>query len=143
MCLKYGPVVYFQEIVTQQDGSTVVKVKVVSDVKEKLKGFVHWVAKDYSVDAVIRLYNYMFDTPQVTNDDWEQHINKDSLIEKPNGKVWQSLEHAKEYDRFQFERLAYFVVDRDSRTAKTGGKLVFNRIVELKESKEKNKKYTK
>lgn len=33
--------------------------------------------------------------------------------------------------------MGYFVVDKESRTEKAGGKMVFNRIVELKESKEK------
>lgn len=80
----------------------------------------------------------MFDVEIVGNDDWEEHINKDSLIEKPNGKVWTNIANgAKEFDRYQFERLAFFVVDRDSRTEAYNGKLVFNRIVELKESKEK------
>jgi glutaminyl-tRNA synthetase len=59
------------------------------------------------------------------------------MIIKKNARVWKALENAKEFDRFQFERLAYFVVDRDSRTEAAEGKLVFNRIVELKESKEK------
>jgi glutaminyl-tRNA synthetase len=59
------------------------------------------------------------------------------LVVKQNAKVWKSLETAEEFSRFQFERLAYFVVDKDSRTPEVQGKLVFNRIVELKESKEK------
>ena len=80
----------------------------------------------------------MFDAEIVPNDEWEKLVNKDSLIIKPNAKVWRSVvDNAKEYDRFQFERLAFFVVDRDSRKASVDGKIVFNRIVELKESKEK------
>ncbi len=72
------------------------------------------------------------------NDEWEKHINPDSLILKPNAKIWKSVSTgAKEFDRFQFERLAFFVVDRDSGSPAYGGKIVFNRIVELKESKEK------
>jgi len=84
----------------------------------------------------LRNYGYMFDCEIVGNDDWEQHINKDSLIEKRNAKVWKNSD-AKEFDRFQFERLAFYCVDRDSRKEIVGGKIVFNRIVELKESKEK------
>ena len=90
------------------------------------------------MDAVLRLYSHMFDSEVVPNDDWEQHVNKDSLNVKPNAKVWRNAaDSAKEYDHFQFERLAFFVVDRDSRKASVDGKIVFNRIVELKESKEK------
>jgi len=33
--------------------------------------------------------------------------------------------------------MGYFVIDKDSKTPAVGGKLVFNRVVELKESKEK------
>ena len=80
----------------------------------------------------------MFDAKIVDNDLWEQQLNKESLIEKRNAKVWKQVaEGAKEYDRYQFERLAFFVVDRDSGTPEADHKLVFNRIVELKESKEK------
>ena len=80
----------------------------------------------------------MFDPEIVSNEEWEQQINKDSLIEKRNAKVWTNVSaNAKEYDRYQFERLAFFVIDRDSGKPQVDGKLVFNRIVELKESKEK------
>ena len=57
---------------------------------------------------------------------------------KPNAKVWKNIETAKAADKFQFERLAYYVIDeKDNRKEQFEGKLVFNRIVELKESKEK------
>ncbi len=115
-----------------------VLVKVLSDFKEKLKGFIHWVSEEHSVNAVLRLYSHMFDSEIVPNDEWEKLVNKDSLIVKPNAKIWKNVaDSAKEYDRFQFERLAFFVVDRDSCKESVEGKIVFNRIVELKESKEK------
>ena len=115
-----------------------VLVKVITEVKEKLKGFIHWVSEEHSDDAIIRNYGYMFDCEIVPNDEWEKHINHDSLIEKRKAKVWKHVSTtAKEYDRFQFERLAFYVVDRDSHKDAVGGKIVFNRIVELKESKEK------
>jgi glutaminyl-tRNA synthetase len=45
-------------------------------------------------------------------------------------KVEPSLGTAKVADRFQFERLGYFCVDRES----APGKLVFNRTISLKDS---------
>jgi glutaminyl-tRNA synthetase len=115
-----------------------VQVRVLPEFKEKLKGYIHWVSEEHSADAVLRLYNYIFDPEIVSNEEWEQQINKDSLIEKRNAKVWTNVSaNAKEYDRYQFERLAFFVIDRDSGKPQVDGKLVFNRIVELKESKEK------
>lgn len=139
VCLKYGPVVELVEIKKTEDGKIEkVLVKVITEVKEKLKGYIHWVSEEHSEDAIIRNYGYLFDCEVVPNDEWEKHVNKDSLIEKRNAKVWKNIStNAKEYDRFQFERLAFYCVDRDSRKDSVGGKLVFNRIVELKESKEK------
>jgi glutaminyl-tRNA synthetase len=139
VCLKYGPVVQLIEIKKDASGKIEkVLVKVLPDFKEKLKGFIHWVSEEHSENAEFRLYGYLFDCEIVPNEEWEKHINKESLIVKPNAKVWTNISlNAKEYDRFQFERLAFFVVDSDSRKESVGGKLVFNRIVELKESKEK------
>lgn len=139
VCLKYGPIVQLVDIVRDASGKVErVRVKVLADFKEKLKGYIHWVAEAHSADAVLRLYNHMFDCEVVPNDNWESHINPESLVEKRNAKVWTAVAAgAKEYDRYQFERLAFFVVDRDSGKDAVGGKLVFNRIVELKESKEK------
>lgn len=135
--MKYGPVVELVEIVKDGQGLvSVIKVKVVHEVKEKLKGYIHWVSKDHSMDAIVRVYNYLFQVPE-PKDDWEKQINPESLVEKSKAKVWTNLKDVQEADRFQFERLGYFVVDRDSRTDAVGGKLVFNRVVELKESKEK------
>jgi len=115
-----------------------VRVRVLPDFKEKLKGYIHWVSEEHSTDAVLRLYNHMFTVEAVPNDDWEKYINPQSLVVKANAKVWRHVaEGAKEFDRYQFERLAFFCVDRDSGKEEFGGKIVFNRIVELKESKEK------
>jgi glutaminyl-tRNA synthetase len=76
-----------------------IKVKILPDHKEKLKGYIHWVSKENSIDAVVRLYNYMFTEPEV-GDDWITKINPESLIEKPSAKVWNLLSGAKEYDSF-------------------------------------------
>jgi glutaminyl-tRNA synthetase len=136
--LKYGPVVRLVEIVKNANGEVDhVKVEALPDHKEKLKGYLHWVSKDHSVDAVVNLYSYLFTKEEVTDDDWEKYLNPESLVIKSNAKVWKNIENSQAFDRFQFERLAYFVVDRESRTEKQNGKLVFNRIVELKEAKEK------
>lgn len=113
------------------------RVKVLPNYEQKLKGYIHWVSKEHSSDAIVRLYNYLFNVEEVAKDDWEKDINPDSLIEKTNAKVWSELNNTKEYDRFQFERVGYFVVDADSQKPEYDNKLVFNRIVELKESKEK------
>jgi glutaminyl-tRNA synthetase len=77
-----------------------VKVEVLPDYKEKLKGYIHWVSKEHSVDAIVRIYNYLFDCEIVQDEDWEKHINPNSLIIKNNAKVWTNIADAKVYDRF-------------------------------------------
>ena len=61
VCLKYGPVIKLAEIVRNAHGEVeVVRVQVLVDFKEKLKGYIHWVSKDHSIDAVVRNYSYLF-----------------------------------------------------------------------------------
>ena len=54
-------------------------------------------------------------------------------IVKENAKIWNIHKNAKPDDRFQFERCGYFVITEKSDPKK--GKFIFNRVVELKESK--------
>lgn len=69
VCLKYGPVIQLVEVVKAGSLVEKVKVKILPDHKEKLKGYIHWVSKDHSIDAVCRIYNYLFTVPEV-KDDW-------------------------------------------------------------------------
>ncbi|PIO70556.1 hypothetical protein TELCIR_07590 [Teladorsagia circumcincta] len=61
-------------------------------------------------------------------------VNRDSLTVLHNVLIDRSIANSKLYDRFQFERVGYFCVDRDT----VPGKLVFNRTVLLKEDAGKN-----
>jgi glutaminyl-tRNA synthetase len=61
--------------------------------------------------------------------DWKENVNPKSLEVLTGCKVEPSLAGAKPLDRFQFERLGYFCVDRDSGP----GRLVFNRTVTLRD----------
>lgn len=59
--IRYGPVVEFVECVKDAAGNVDhVKVKVVPDYAEKLKGVLHWVSKKHSVDAKMNLYSVLF-----------------------------------------------------------------------------------
>ena len=138
--LRYGPVVKLEEIVKDQSGNILkLKVRAIPEHPEKLKGVIQWVSKEHSVNAVIRLYSTLFTEkdPMSFKDKWLSVINPEGLVEKVNGKVWDMHKDVKQFDRFQFERVGYFVVDKDNKMPEVGGKLVFNRIVELRESKEK------
>jgi glutaminyl-tRNA synthetase len=59
-----------------------------------------------------------------------QTINPLSLEVVKGARVEPGLAGARPGDRFQFERLGYFIVDADS----TPGSLVFNRSVSLKDA---------
>jgi glutaminyl-tRNA synthetase len=89
---------------------------------------IHWVSAKYSRPAKVRLYDKLFKVPRPTGD-LEAELNPDSLIEKEGRLEW-ALADVKPWDRFQFERLGYFMVDPKSVDATP----VFNRIVTLKDS---------
>jgi len=100
---------------------------------KKVKGTLHWVSAQHSVDAEVRLYDRLFnheDPAGQKDDDYRKFLNPDSLKILTGCKVEPSLKSAKPLDKFQFQRLGYFCVDYDS----TQTKLVFNRTVQLKDT---------
>jgi glutaminyl-tRNA synthetase len=99
----------------------------------KVKGTLHWVSAQHSVDAEVRLYDRLFiheDPAGQKEDDYRKFLNPDSLKTLTGCKVEPSLATAKPLDKFQFQRLGYFCVDYDSKP----GKPVFNRTVQLKDT---------
>lgn len=99
----------------------------------KVKATIHWVSAQHALDAEVRLYDNLFIKPD-PNDvtegkDFTANLNPKSL-EVVRGKVEPSLASSKPLDRFQFERLGYFCVDKDSQP----GAPVFNRTVALKDT---------
>ena len=98
----------------------------------RVKGTLHWVSVDHAVPVEVRLYDRLFTVPSPDTHK-EKHflelVNPDSL-KVVTGYVEPSVSEAKVEDKFQFQRLGYFIVDRDS----TDGKLVFNRTVPLRDS---------
>jgi len=106
----------------------------------KVKGAtIHWVDAETSVDAEIRMYDYLFTDPDPDgpNKDFIDYINPESLVVLNGCKVEASLaqtampEKGKTAEGFQFMRQGYFVLDNKDATPKH---LVFNRAVGLKDS---------
>jgi glutaminyl-tRNA synthetase len=100
--------------------------------KRKVKGTLHWASIKHAVKAEVRLYDRLFtdEAPDGHKDlDFKEFINPNSL-QTINAYVEPSLKTAKVLDRFQFQRLGYFCVDKDS----TENRLVFNRTVPLRDS---------
>ncbi|WP_034262307.1 glutamine--tRNA ligase/YqeY domain fusion protein [Altibacter lentus] len=98
----------------------------------KVKGTLHWVSVAHALPAEVRLYDRLFTEPAPDahkDRDFMEFINPESL-QVITAYVEPSLKDAKAEESFQFQRLGYFVVDRDS----TEDKLVFNRTVPLRDS---------
>ncbi len=106
----------------------------------KVKATIHWLNADDAVDAEVRLYEHLlsFENPGDMEEgpDWLKSINPNSRTVLNNAKVEPSLASASVGESFQFERMGYFAVDKDS----TAEKLVFNRTVTLKDDWAKTKK---
>jgi glutaminyl-tRNA synthetase len=105
----------------------------------KVSGTLHWVSIPHAIAAEIRLYDRLFtdEAPDTHKEkDFLEFVNPDSL-KVVTGYVEPSLQSAKNEAKFQFQRLGYFTVDKDS----TADKLVFNKTVGLKDAwEEKGKK---
>jgi len=100
--------------------------------QRKVKGTIHWVSTAHAKEAEVRIYDRLFtnESPDKDKDvDFKEYINPNSL-KVITGYVEPSLITAKELDHFQFQRLGYFCVDRDS----TAEKLVFNKTVGLRDT---------
>jgi len=100
----------------------------------KVKSTMHWVSAAHAISAEIRLYDKLFSKPD-PNDFAEggsvlDNLNPNSLQVLMGAKLEPSLANAKLEDRYQFERVGYFCLDRDT----TAGNLVFNRTLPLKDS---------
>lgn len=98
----------------------------------KVKGTIHWVAVPTAVKAEVRLYENIVDEEKgVYNEDGSLNLNPNSITTLKDCYLEPSAANAKAYDSYQFLRHGYFCVDsKDS----AQNKLVFNRIVSLKNS---------
>ncbi|QBK75762.1 glutamine--tRNA ligase/YqeY domain fusion protein [Myroides odoratimimus] len=100
--------------------------------KRKVKGTIHWVSVPHSVEAEVRIYDRLFvdENPDGNKEvDFLDFINPNSL-EVVKGYLEPSLSTAVEGDKFQFQRLGYFCVDKNS----TPEALVFNKTVGLRDT---------
>jgi len=100
----------------------------------KVKSTLHWVSAAHAIDAEVRVYDRLFKTENPDEapegKDFTDNINPSSLEILRYCKLEPGLKDAGPGSRFQFLRHGYFCVDGDS----TGGKLVFNRTVTLKDA---------
>jgi glutaminyl-tRNA synthetase len=144
--LKYAYIIKCDEVVKDAAGN-IAELRCTADLGSKtggptagrkIKGTIHWVSAAQAIDLEVRLYDRLFTVPEPdTGGDFEKHLNPHSL-EVVTAKGEPSLREARKGLRYQFERLAYFALDKDS----PPNHPVFNRTITLKDtwSKEVQKK---
>jgi len=135
--LRWAYPVKCSNVVLADDKETVLEVHVEYDRSKstKPKGVIHWVAEPSPgvepLKVEVRLFDKLFRSENPAElDDWLADLNPNSREVITDAYAVPPLKHAKEGDRFQFERLGYFCVDRDS----SEQKVVFNRTVTLRDS---------
>ncbi len=97
----------------------------------KVKGNIHWVDANNSIEASAILFDRLFLTEQPgKRGDFLADLNPSSKT-TVNIQIEASAENVKAGDTFQFERHGYFTVDIDSDQSE---RLLFNRTVTLRDS---------
>ncbi len=138
--LKYGYIIRCTDFVQDADGNvTEVHAEYLPDTKSgtpgadsvKVKGNITWISVRHAVPATIRLYDRLFSDPHPDggDKDYLAALNPDSCrvvqgwlepgTQAEPGAIWQ------------FERLGYFVADRNSSSVETP---VLNRAVTLRDT---------
>lgn len=98
----------------------------------KVKGTLHWVSAKHALEAEVRLYDRLFtvESPDADKEkDFIDYLNPESL-KVVTAYVEPSLKGAQPLEQFQFQRLGYFNIDKES----TEDRMIFNRTVPLRDS---------
>jgi glutaminyl-tRNA synthetase len=140
--LKGAYVILCQEAVKDSQGN-IVELRCTYDPQtksgedtsgKKVKGVIHWVSVSHAARVTVHLYDNLFtkeDPEDEEGSDFTNHINRNSLIVLENVPVEPALALAPPESRFQFMRKGYFFMDPVEAKA---GRIVYNRIVGLKDS---------
>jgi len=100
----------------------------------KVKGTIHWVSAEHGINAEIRMYDRLFNVANPLADkqrDYLEFLNPASLETITSAVVEPTVAQGEPGDFFQFERVGYFTVDRDSQDSQ---QLILNRTVSLRDS---------
>ena len=98
----------------------------------KVKGTLHWVSKEHAQPIIVNIYDRLFsvEEPDKNKDESPtRFINPDSLSQA-KGFIEPGVANALEGERFQFQRLGYFVLE--NKTA--DDVLIFNKTVGLRDT---------
>ena len=98
----------------------------------QVKGTLHWVSVPNAIEIEVRLYDRLFkvENPDAGEGTFIDHLNPESLTVMPVAYGEPELLTAKPGERYQFLRMGYFCLDRES----NDNKLVYNRTVTLRDT---------
>jgi len=106
----------------------------------KIKGTIHWVDANASIDIQVNLFDRLFikENPSDIAPDESilNNVNPNSLDIIKHAKAEPYILNTPKFERLQFMRNGFFISDNES----TKDKLVFNRIVALRDSWAKRSK---
>ncbi|UQZ88474.1 glutamine--tRNA ligase [Deltaproteobacteria bacterium Smac51] len=136
--LRWGYYIHCHDVVKDENGEV---TELRCTYSEEPRGFgagqggqpavIHWVPAASSIKARVRVYDRLFKVPRPKGD-LKKEMSADSLVECPEARLEPSLGGVKPGERFQFERLGYFIADEKLHTAETP---TFNRIVSLRDKR--------
>jgi glutaminyl-tRNA synthetase len=139
--LRYAYLITCNEVIKDNDGR-VVELRCTYDPAtrggttpdgRKVKSTIHWVSAAHALPATVRLYENLFvkEDPNEVEEgqDFTENLNPESLQVLRECKIEPSVRDAEPGTKYQFERLGYYCVDRDS-----GDELVFNRTIGLRDT---------
>ena len=140
--LKYAYYITCNEVIKNEKGE-IIELLCTYDEKSrggwtedgrKVKGTLHWVCAEDAIPVELRLYDRLFTLADMSNMEegktYQDYLNPNSLIVKQNCLAEENLQEAKIGEHYQFLRIGYFNVDYNSKPKA----LIFNRIVDLKDS---------
>jgi glutaminyl-tRNA synthetase len=152
--LRYAYVIRCEAVVTSEDGS-VTELRCTYDAGtrggstpdgRKVKGTIQWVSAPHALPAEVRLFDRLLEEapeaeartasedglePGTAATDVMARVSPSSLVVKPDARIEPSVMNDPVDTRYQFERIGYF---RRDPVEGAGGRLVFNRVVSLKDS---------
>ena len=100
--------------------------------KEKIKATIHWVTRKYSKKIQINNYDRLFSVEDPDSDNFLEVVNTNSL-QVSAGYMEQERDDIVPGMFFQFQRIGYFSVDKDTTKKDT----IFNKTVSLRDFKKR------
>ena len=138
--LKFAYYITCQKVITDPKTNEITELHCTYDPESRgggtpdnrrVKGTLQWISQKHALSAEIRLYDNLLTKPKLSPEqDLISALAPNSLVSLTQAQLEPWLSNAQVGQRYQFMRQGYFCVDPDSQPQK----LVFNRIVQLKDT---------